>query len=371
MKKAFLIAISISTALLAGCGQQQENIVKVGIISPLSGPASTYGIDAVNAYTLVVNNYNAQTTWARIQLLVEDGKCDWKASTDAAQKLITVDSIDLLVVASCSSASVAAGKIAQEAKITNIHSLSVAPSISQLGDYVFRYPNGLDVWTKMTDYAKKHWNSITLITEKTEFCKAIKDVIIKQYTGAIIKDLSFEWSEKDFSILAKQVADTNAEGLFVITQSDATSTSVIKALDAEWQVSKYKGKILWFSTFWLPPFLDAIGDLSDWLLQYNYGAMFALPQQGKDFLSAYEKQYKVLSDPWFVVIFGESMQLITKAVAAGNTTSEQIKAYLESITADKSTEWLFGKYHFDANGDVVSIPFHLQQVRKGKPEFIE
>jgi branched-chain amino acid transport system substrate-binding protein len=77
----------------------------------------------------------------KIQLLIEDGKCDGKASTDAAQKLISVDKIDLLVVASCSSSSIAAAKVAQEAGITNIHSLSVTPLISSLGEYVFRYPN--------------------------------------------------------------------------------------------------------------------------------------------------------------------------------------------------------------------------------------
>jgi branched-chain amino acid transport system substrate-binding protein len=372
MKKLFLSAVCACAVMLTGCGiQQWSNTVKVGVISPLSWPSSTYGIDAVNAYKFVVDKYNATTTGTHIELIIEDGKCDGKASTDAAQKLITVDKIDLLVVASCSASSVAAGKIAQEAKIVNIHSLSVSPAISSLGEYVFRYPNGADVGEKMWTYANKHRKSINLVTEKTEFCKAIKEVILKTYTWIVINDLSFESTEKDFGILAKQIVWSPAEWLFAITQSDATSTSVIKALAAEGQLDKYRGNIVGFSTFGLPPFLKNIGKLSEGLLQYNYGAMYKLPQIGKDFLDDFQKTNKIHSDPWFVIIFAESMMLVTNAISQGNNTSETIKAYLERITKDSKRDGLFGPYYFDTNGDVVSVPFHLQQIKNGKLEFIE
>jgi DNA-binding HxlR family transcriptional regulator len=48
------------------------------------------------------------------------------------------------------------------------------------------------------------------VTEKTEFPKSIKEVITKKYKGVIVKDLSFDTAEKDFSLLAKQISQSNA-----------------------------------------------------------------------------------------------------------------------------------------------------------------
>ncbi|MEI7477602.1 MAG: hypothetical protein WCJ81_03655 [bacterium] len=44
---------------------------------------------------------------------------------------------------------------------------------------------------------------------------------------------------------------------------------------------------------------------------------------------------------------------------------------MDTITSDNKTEGLFGDYYFDASGDVVSVPFHLQKITNGKLEFIE
>ncbi|MEI7477600.1 MAG: hypothetical protein WCJ81_03645 [bacterium] len=113
---------------------------------------------------------------------MEDGKCDGKASTDAAQKLIQIDQVNMIMITSCSGPAVAASKVAQDAKTTTIVSLAVAPSISDIGDYVFRYPNGADVGAKMATYARQHWKSISLLTEETELCRSLKNIILKQYT---------------------------------------------------------------------------------------------------------------------------------------------------------------------------------------------
>ncbi|MEI7477601.1 MAG: hypothetical protein WCJ81_03650 [bacterium] len=44
--------------------------------------------------------------------------------------------------------------------------------------------------------------------------------------------------------------------------------------------------------------------------------MFNLPQSGKDFLNGFQKTYEIHSDPGYIIIFAESMKLITKAVSA-------------------------------------------------------
>ena len=57
-KKIFVIA-AISALVLAGCSAPSDggdkggdNVVKIGVIAPLSGPAATYGEDASNVYQM-------------------------------------------------------------------------------------------------------------------------------------------------------------------------------------------------------------------------------------------------------------------------------------------------------------------------------
>jgi ABC-type branched-subunit amino acid transport system substrate-binding protein len=68
----------------------------------------------LNAYTYEVEKFNATHTGIQIQLVVEDGKCEGKDATSAAQKLITVDKVQAIVAGYCSAEAIAAGKIAQD-----------------------------------------------------------------------------------------------------------------------------------------------------------------------------------------------------------------------------------------------------------------
>ncbi|MDR2415286.1 MAG: ABC transporter substrate-binding protein [Candidatus Peribacteria bacterium] len=130
----------IAFVSLAGCTGTTQNqtstnekqIVNIGIILPMSGPASTYGIDALNAYTYVVDQFNASQSELQIALIVEDGKCEGKDATSAAQKLITIDKVQAIVGGFCSAETVAAGKIAQQYHIPMLSPASSAPEISDI-----------------------------------------------------------------------------------------------------------------------------------------------------------------------------------------------------------------------------------------------
>jgi len=80
-----------------------KEVVKIGVIAPLSGPGATYGEDAVNVFQQSVDEYNASNPTTKVTLIVEDGKCAGKDATSAAQKLVNVDKIDILLGGQCSS----------------------------------------------------------------------------------------------------------------------------------------------------------------------------------------------------------------------------------------------------------------------------
>ena len=105
MKK---LSIFVSLLLvLTSCGapeksenpssSSQKEIIKVGVIAPLSGPAVSYGTDAVNTYTYSVDAYNASQDEVEVQLVIEDGKCNGKDATAAFTKLTNIDQVDVIM----------------------------------------------------------------------------------------------------------------------------------------------------------------------------------------------------------------------------------------------------------------------------------
>jgi ABC-type branched-subunit amino acid transport system substrate-binding protein len=51
----------------------------------------------VHAATLAIEKYNSSHTDSQIELIVEDGKCNGADATSAAQKLITVDKVPVML----------------------------------------------------------------------------------------------------------------------------------------------------------------------------------------------------------------------------------------------------------------------------------
>lgn len=91
--------------MLTGCttssttSSSEKKVVKVGVIAPLSGPGATYGADAVNTYKFTFERMKQEGKMKDydVQFVYEDGKCSGKDAASAAQKLITIDNVDMIL----------------------------------------------------------------------------------------------------------------------------------------------------------------------------------------------------------------------------------------------------------------------------------
>jgi len=138
MKKLFLFfAVLI---VLLGCEGRKENTVTIGAILPLTGDAAAWGIPPRNAATLAVEQINADggINGMKVVLVVEDGGCDPAMGVNAGNKLMTVDKPVAIVGGVCSAVTLAVAPIAQRNKTVMISPASTHPSITDVGDFVFR-----------------------------------------------------------------------------------------------------------------------------------------------------------------------------------------------------------------------------------------
>ena len=104
--------------------------IKLGFIAPLTGEASSIGLNNRAAAELAVEEVNAAggINGRKIEMVYEDGKCAPTDATNAANKLMNVDKVVAIDGAICSSETAAFAPTAMQNKVIVISPGSSAPS---------------------------------------------------------------------------------------------------------------------------------------------------------------------------------------------------------------------------------------------------
>jgi ABC-type branched-subunit amino acid transport system substrate-binding protein len=70
MKK--VIVLFLIALLCISCGKKEDNVIKIGVILPLTGDRGAYGNSSKNGITLAINEINNQNTKYKLYPIFED-----------------------------------------------------------------------------------------------------------------------------------------------------------------------------------------------------------------------------------------------------------------------------------------------------------
>ncbi|HLC33092.1 MAG TPA: ABC transporter substrate-binding protein, partial [Candidatus Nanoarchaeia archaeon] len=145
----------ILVCLLAACGTTET--VKIGFIGPLTGTGALYGTSELNAAQLALDDINAQggINGKKVELIVEDGKCEGAASATAAQKLIQVDNVKYILGGHCSTESLSIVPITEANKVFLMAGATGTDKFTKAGKYAFRtFPSATTLYGKLAEVAR-------------------------------------------------------------------------------------------------------------------------------------------------------------------------------------------------------------------------
>jgi len=348
-----------------------KEVVKIGVIAPLSGPGATYGEDAVNVFQQSVDEYNASNPTTKVTLIVEDGKCAGKDATSAAQKLVNVDKIDILLGGQCSSETLGWWLITSNAKVVALSPVSSSPEITNMWPYIFRFWNDTFSSIVLWEYTSKKLGKIGMFVENTDYAVGLAKVFVENYKGEVVFEEKFNTDEKDFGILAKKASNNSIDGIVLITQTETTSATAIIAFQKEGLLDTFKGNILGGFFFSSEKFAETAGDLRDWLIEVQLAGVEHAGEKGINYIASYKESYEVKSADTFVLLDKEGIDLVLDAIKAGNRDSESLKKYFETITKENPRDGYFGEYYFDENGDALWLKYVMHQYQSGEWKEIE
>lgn len=382
MKKIILGLIWLSSIVIAGCWYQKEatntfqttKTVKIGVIAPLSGPAASIWEDAVNTFKMARDEFNLNNKNTRIELIIEDWKCDGKNATSAAQKLVNIDQVKIILWWVCSSETLAASKVTEPAWVVLISAVSSSPEISKSKNYTYRFYSDINQAATIKNYLDKHSiKKIALIYENTDywvwFANALINVIGEEN---IMTKLKFNTEEKDFSPLAKQVTNNKSsiDAIIYWPNSDSSSINILRAFEKEGLIKYFTWRILTNEVWYSKTVVKEIWPLLDWVLTTQLPSVDVLGNNAKDIISNFKKQYTANFSELFIVLFKESFNLVVDWITDEPYWPNKINEYMQSKTKNNTIQSSFGSYYF-SGADAVWISFIMNRIYKWELDIAE
>lgn len=212
--------------------------IKIGLISSLTGPVSTYGQSVRNSVEMAVDEINAAggINGSKINLIIQDDKGDATEAANVTRYLIDREQVALIIGPVITPCVMASAPIAQEAGIPLITPTGTGDSITAIGDYIFRaaYKDSLQ-GSAMARFAREVLGLKTaaiIYDIANDYSTGLMNAFKKTYEelgGKIVTIQSYTTGDRDFSAQLTSILMANPEGLFIPDYHSAAGPILLQA----------------------------------------------------------------------------------------------------------------------------------------------
>lgn len=365
MRRYVLPALGI--ALLSACSRSTADTIRIGFIGPLTGDAVSYGVDALRATQLAVEEQNALggIHGKMIELIAEDGACSGSAAADAAHKLIEVDHVAAILGGNCSNETLAAAPIAEAHHTILLAAVSSSKDVTAAGDYVFRiWPSNAKAAPKA--YAKflgNHgYKSLAMFSEETVYCKSLQNAVkanLPVGVTAVVDEL-IPAGTKDFRSILTRLKDADFDLLYVNLQGDGSIAQFL----TQFRELGFTQDILTNDIGESATLATLIPDAIEGTYVLSIASPEGTTEMGKQFVETFEKRFgKPKQAPSFPAAAYDAARILFRAME--QSTVIDGPSLRDALYATKDFPATIGSISFDTNGDAYGIPYGMKQWQKG------
>jgi branched-chain amino acid transport system substrate-binding protein len=360
----WLVVVVIVIAIYYGVIKKQtpttKETIKIGAILPLTGEAAVWGQNAKTGIELAKEEINKKggINGRKIEVIYEDSQCDPKTGASAAQKLITVDKVQVIIGDACSSVTLAIAPIANQNKVVLITPGSSADSISQAGEYIFRnYPKNSQFLGKVIELIEKlDKKKIAILFVNNDYGVGLKDYALQKISKEkIVLVEGHNQKETDFRTTLAKLKSINPDAVILATYYEDGSLILKQAKEM-----KINTLFLGTDAFDDPKVIEIAKEAAEGLVLSTVkpGAGPKFLEFKKAYLEKYNKEPVILSDFAY-----DTINIIAEAIEKRNYNGEDIKNYLYSI---KNFQGASNLISFDENGDLINPSFTLKTIKNSQ-----
>ena len=349
--RRFVIVAMCLTLVFGFHGIGLAKTLKIGTLSPLTGPYAQDGTDILNGVKTAVAVFEKSgglPGYDKIEVIPGDSACDGGKATMAANKLIN-SGVSGVVGAYCSSATIPASIPLHDANIVQITPASTHTDVTARGyEQIFRMPPRDDVqaWSSVKFFEDGlKIKTVALIDDRQTYTVGLTENITKfikeKNKVKIVAHEHITPGDKDFQAVLTNLKRLNPDLIYMGTYQPEGSLMVrqMKALGL-------KSKVLSEDAVFHPKFLEVGGKAAEGA--YLTFAKAPESQERKDFEKTYKKMWKAESIGSYAYYAFDAAMIYLKAVKNANTT--ETKKIADTL---RNTTWsgVTGKIKFDDKGD--------------------
>jgi branched-chain amino acid transport system substrate-binding protein len=337
--------------------------IKIGWIGSLTGDVANLGENARAATEIAVAEVNAAggINGRPLELIYEDGKCSGKESINAANKLMNIDNVNVILGGLCSGETAGFVKTAMEQKRIVFSYCSSNPALSNSGQYFFRdYPSdnfqgGYAANYIYNDLGKR---KVAVIFVQNDWGVGIKDVFVKKFKdlgGQILAEEPVNQGDKDLKTQLTKIKESNPELIYFLGLTEETIAGLRQARELDMDMPFFGGDPWDDTRIW-----ESLGKIAD-------GAMYTIPYAPLNEHFKKAMQEKLNNDAVLMCTPGayDAVKILAIAMDKVGTEPDKIQNELHNMkpyTKGVSSQSI----SFDQNGDIKEASYMVKIIKDGK-----
>jgi branched-chain amino acid transport system substrate-binding protein len=311
-----------------------DDVVKVGLIVPMSGPFASTGRQIDAAVKLYIAQHGDTVAGKKIEIILKDDTNVPDTTKRLAQELIVKDHVSVLAGFGLTPLALAAAPLATQAKVPMVVMAAATAMITEQSPYIvrsgFTLPQntlGIARWAPKNGIKKV----VTLVADYGPGIDAQNSFkkVFESEGGNVVEQLRVPVANPDFSPFLQKVADLKPDALFIFVPSGAGA--VFMKQFAERGLSKQGIKLIGTGDVVDDDILNAMGEVAlGTVTSMHYTAALDNPENHA-YVAAFEKANPTMRPNFHSVGAYDGMHLIYAALRTtkGDTNGDKLLAAMK------------------------------------------
>lgn len=368
----------LSVALVvSGCGGGEkkeegkeaasgEKVVKIGLITPLTGDVKTFGESTQNAFKLALEQADYKAGDFKVEAVVADDRNDATEAVNVASKLISQDKVNAIVGPLTSKTSIPVSELCNTSKIPMLTNTATNPKVTvddkgTRKEYVFRAcfidPFQGKVGAKFALDNLKKKTAAVLYDQGNDYTIGLANTFKENFTaggGTITDFLAYSQNDVDFSAVLTNIAKKNPDVLYLPDYYQKASLIGKQARE------KGIKAVFLGGDGWDSKDLDYT-TMAGGYFTNHYSSDDQRPEVQK-FINDYKAKYGSVPDALATLGYDATIMMLNAIKTANSNNPEDIK---NALAATKDFPAVSGNITFDKDGNPIK-PAVILEVKADK-----
>ena len=360
----------------SGSGASTSPTITIGEYASMTGPTASFGQSSHEGTVLAMEEINKAggVLGKPLSIISYDDRSDASEAVTAVQKLISSDKVCAILGEVASKRSLAGAQPCQKNQIPMVSPASTNPTVTQVGDYIFRVCFTDDFQGKVcAQFAqKKGWKRVAIFTDvANDYSKGLTKVFKETYPssgGQVVFEETYREGDKDFKGQLAKIKSAGVDAVFIPGYYTDIGNILRQARQIDLNVPFFGGD------GWDDPqtYLN-LGSISDGCYFTNHYSPDDDRPEVQAFIKAYGARFKNPDGspkvPDAMGICGyDAMRVLADAIKRAGKAEP--KAIRDALAATKYFPGASGSITIDANRNALK-PIVILELKGGKTHKVD